>query len=105
MRHGRGEVEGLSTPVLLPCRGRSTARWCQRIEGSAGTTYATPFATLALSAGEHYMQVSKWLGHSTFTLTLDIYGDYIREDDAAAPKFARPVVAGADNVVSFQKNA
>jgi integrase len=22
------------------------------------------FATLALSAGEHYMQVSKWLGHS-----------------------------------------
>ena len=25
------------------------------------------------------MQVSKWLGHSTFTLTLDVYGDYIPE--------------------------
>jgi hypothetical protein len=28
------------------------------------------FATLALSAGEHYMQVSKWLGHSSYVLTL-----------------------------------
>jgi integrase len=27
------------------------------------------FATMNLSAGEHYMQVSKWLGHSTFVLT------------------------------------
>ena len=37
------------------------------------------FATLQLSAGVHFMQVSKWLGHSTFTLTLDVYGDYIPE--------------------------
>ena len=29
------------------------------------------FATLQLSAGVHFMQVSKWLGHSTFTLTLE----------------------------------
>ena len=49
------------------------------------------FATLALSAGEHYMQVSKWLGHSSFVLTLSTYADYIREDDAAAPNFGRPV--------------
>jgi Phage integrase family len=63
------------------------------------------FATLALSAGEHYMQVSKWLGHSSFVLTLSTYADYITEDELAAPKLARPVVAAADNVVSFQKNA
>jgi hypothetical protein len=37
------------------------------------------FATLQLSAGVHFMQVSKWLGHSTFTLTLDVYGDWIPE--------------------------
>ena len=30
------------------------------------------------------MHVSKWLGHSTFTLTLDVYGDYIPEDDGGA---------------------
>lgn len=32
-------------------------------------------ATLALSAGEHYMQVSKWLGHSSYVLTLTTYAD------------------------------
>jgi hypothetical protein len=39
------------------------------------------FATLQLSAGVHFMQVSKWLGHSTFTLTLDVCGDWIPEQD------------------------
>jgi integrase len=52
------------------------------------------FATLQLSAGVHFMQVSKWLGHSTFTLTLDVYGDYIPEQDGGAantlPEPAKP---------------
>ena len=39
------------------------------------------FATIQLSLGVHFMQVSKWLGHSTYTLTLDVYGDYIPEQD------------------------
>lgn len=34
------------------------------------------FATLQLSAGVHFMQVSKWLGHSRFTLTLDLWRLY-----------------------------
>lgn len=42
-----------------------------------------------LSAGEHYMQVSKWLGHSTFVLALTTYADCINEDDQAAPKVGR----------------
>ncbi|WP_230487556.1 tyrosine-type recombinase/integrase [Mycobacterium intracellulare] len=47
------------------------------------------FATMNLSAGEHYMQVSKWLGHSTFVLTLTTYADYINEDEFTAPKVGR----------------
>ena len=50
------------------------------------------------------MQVSKWLGRSTFTLTLDVYG-YIPEQDGGAannlpepPAPARPAEA-ANNVV------
>jgi integrase len=42
------------------------------------------FAVLQLSAGAHFMQVSKWLGHSTFTLTLDVYGDFVPEEDRGA---------------------
>jgi hypothetical protein len=71
------------------------------------TTYAISFATPQLSAGVHFMQVSKWLGHSAFTLTLDVYGDYIPEaDNGAANNLpeptapARPAEA-AGNVVSL----
>lgn len=30
-----------------------------------------------LCGGEHYMQVAKWMGHSSFVLTLTTYADYI----------------------------
>jgi integrase len=63
------------------------------------------FATLALSAGEHYMQVSKWLGHSSYVLTLSTYADYIREDATAAPRFARPVAGTANSVVPIRARA
>ena len=48
------------------------------------TIRGRPFATRQLSAGVHSMLGSKWLGHSSFTLTLDVYGDYIPKDDGGA---------------------
>jgi hypothetical protein len=51
------------------------------------------------------MQVSKWLGHSTFTLTLDTYGDYIPEQDGGAlntlpePPAPAKVITAENNVV------
>jgi integrase len=61
------------------------------------------FATMNLSAGEHYMQVSKWLGHSTFVLTLTTYADYIREDELAAPKVGRGVVSDRRAVIQLRR--
>jgi hypothetical protein len=49
------------------------------------------------------MQVSKWLGHSSFVLTLSTYADYISEDDTAAPNFARPTAAVTNRVVSLER--
>ena len=60
------------------------------------------FATMNLSAGEHYMQVSKWLGHSSFVLTLTTYADYINEDEQVAPKVGRGV-ADVKTVVPLQR--
>lgn len=57
------------------------------------------FATMNLRAGEHYMQVSKWLGHSMFVLPLTTYADYIKEDDRAAPKVGRGIVSTDTNVI------
>ncbi|OZG27698.1 site-specific integrase [Williamsia sp. 1138] len=52
------------------------------------------FAVLSLSAGEHYMQVSKWLGHASFVTTLNVYADYISEAEGGkkAP-LTRPELA------------
>ncbi|HME78731.1 MAG TPA: hypothetical protein VKI00_24685 [Mycobacterium sp.] len=60
---------------------------------------------LQLAAGKRFKQVSKWLGHSTFTLTVGVYGDYIPEEEGGAlnilpepPATAKPAEA-ASNVV------
>jgi integrase len=42
------------------------------------------FAVLQLSAGVHFMKVSKLVGAQHFTLTLDVYGDYIPEEGGGA---------------------
>ena len=66
------------------------------------TTYGIRSPRCSLSAGVHFMQVSKWLGHSSFVLTLTTYADYISEDELAAPKVGRGVVA-TDKVVPLQR--
>ncbi len=42
-------------------------------------------ATLWLSNGVHFMQVAKWLGHSSYVLTLTTYADYIPEVETENP--------------------
>lgn len=54
-------------------------------------------AVMQLSAGVHFMQVSKWLGHSTFTLTLDTYGDYVPEADGGTANTLPEPPASADH--------
>jgi integrase len=61
---------------------------------------------LNLSAGVHYMQVSKWLGHESYVTTLNVYGDYIDEAEGGkAVPLARPVAPArpAGNVVPFRR--
>jgi hypothetical protein len=68
-----------------------------------------PFATLHLSSDVHFMQVAKWLGHSTFTLTLDTYGDWIPEQDGGAantlPEPTTPARPAEANVVPLRRRA
>jgi integrase len=62
------------------------------------------FAALQLSAGVHFMQVSKWLGHANYTLTLNTYGEWIPTEDGGVPNALpepkpKPAPAKATNVV------
>jgi hypothetical protein len=40
---------------------------------------------LWLTAGVHFIQVAKWLGHSSYVLTLTTYADYIPEVENENP--------------------
>ena len=72
----RPALEAVGLPASRPATKDAPAVQGVRLHDLRHT-----FATLQLSAGVHFMQVSKWLGHSTYTLTLDVYGDYVPEED------------------------
>jgi hypothetical protein len=42
-------------------------------------------AVLWLTAGVHFIQVAKWLGHSSYVLTLTTYADYIPDVETENP--------------------
>jgi integrase len=48
------------------------------------------YAVLSLSAGAHYMQVSKWLGHESYVTTLTIYADYIDTEEGGKTPYGPP---------------
>ena len=58
-------------------------------------------AVLWLTNGVHFIQVAKWLGHSSYVLTLTTYADYIPEVEVENP-LTEPVAAVAEkNVVKL----
>ena len=67
---------------------------------------------LQLSAGVHFMQVSQWLGHATYSLTLDVYGGYIPQPDGGVPNAlpeptapAKPADTASNVINLFGKQA
>ncbi|AOS91784.1 MULTISPECIES: tyrosine-type recombinase/integrase [Mycobacterium] len=104
----RPALEAVGLPASRPAAKDAPAVQGVRLHDLRHTA-----ATLWLSSGVHFMQVSKWLGHSTYTLTLDVYGDWIPEEDGGAgnplpePATAKAKVAETpSNVVSlFERTA
>ncbi|OQQ31073.1 integrase [Prescottella equi] len=72
-------LEAIGLPASRPATNAAPATQGVRLHDLRHT-----FAVMQLMAGVHFMQVSRWLGHSTFTLTLDTYGDWIPEEDGGA---------------------
>ena len=75
----RPALEAVGLPASRPATKGTDGTPVAAVQGVRLHDLRHTFATLQLSAGVHFMQVSKWLGHSTYTLTLDVYGDYIPE--------------------------
>ena len=77
-------LEAIGLPASRPARTADDGTAIPANRGVRLHDLRHTFAVLQLSAGVHFMQVSKWLGHSSFTLTLDVYGDYVPEQDGGA---------------------
>lgn len=91
-------LEAVGLPASRPAIDNAPAQQGVRLHDLRHT-----FAVMQLMAGVHFMQVSRWLGHSTFTLTLDTYGDWIPEEDGGAlndlPEPGAPAVDSAPSNV------
>jgi integrase len=72
-------LEAVGLPASRPATADTPA-----VEGVRLHDLRHTFAVLQLSAGVHFMQVSQWLGHATYSLTLDVYGGYIPTEDGGA---------------------
>lgn len=58
-------------------------------------------AVLWLTNGVHFMQVAKWLGHSSYVLTLTTYANYIPEVETENPLPERVVPVAKLKVVNL----
>ena len=92
------DFDGLHAKVLRPALAEVG------LEGTRLHDLRHTFAALQLSAGVHFMQVSKWLGHAKDTLTLDVSGEWIPEEVApnTLPEPVAPT-APATNVVPLHR--
>lgn len=61
------------------------------------------FAVMSLSAGEHYMSVSKMLGHASFVTTLTVYAGYMTERDNGENAPLRLPAAGGSTIVPMRR--
>jgi len=71
-------LEAVGVPVTRPARDGQPAERGFRLHDFRHT-----FAALQLTAGVHHMQVSKWLGHASWRVTMSIYADWIPEEEVA----------------------
>lgn len=85
-------LEAVGVPVT-----RAATKTAPALRGFRLHDFRHTFAALQLTAGVHHMQVSKWLGHASWRVTMAIYADWIPEEEIANT-LPEPVAAQSNNV-------
>jgi integrase len=105
----RPALVAVGLPASQPEHSRDDGTVVPAVKGVRLHDLRHTFATLQLSAGVHFMQVSKWLGHSTYTLTLDVYGDWIPEADGGVanslPEPTAPAKPANATILPFRRQS
>ncbi|WP_336584342.1 site-specific integrase [Mycolicibacterium tusciae] len=93
-------LEAVGLPASRPATATKPA-----VRGTRLHDLRHTFAVMHLSEGTHFMRVSQLLGHATYTLTLDTYGDWIPAeqyaDDLPEPPAPVEPTVTPDNVVQL----
>lgn len=87
----RPALEAVGLPASRPQRTANDSTVIPATKGVRLYDLRHTVATLWLTDGVHFIQVAKWLGHSSYVLTLTTYADYIPEVDTDNP-LPEPVV-------------
>ncbi len=72
------DLQGLQSKVIRPAL-EAVGLPASRPDGMKGVRMHDlrhTAAVLWLTAGVHFMQVSKWLGHASYVITMTVYADY-----------------------------
>jgi integrase len=104
--HSRVLIPALEAVGLPASRPQRTADDGTVVPGTKGVRLHDlrhTFAALQLSACTHFMQVSKWLGHASFVVTMTVYADWIPDEDTGntLPEPVALAKAEPTNVVSL----
>jgi integrase len=98
-------LEAVGLPASRPQRTAEDGTLLPATKGVRLHDLRHTAAVLWLTAGVHFIQVAKWLGHSSYVLTLTTYADYIHEAEVENP-LPEPVAAVLNtNVVPLRRAA
>lgn len=81
------DLHGLQSRVIRPAL-EAAGLPASRPDGTKGVRlhdFRHTAATLWLTEGVHFMQVSKWLGHASYVITMTVYADYMPEEGSDNP--------------------
>jgi integrase len=97
----RPALEAIGLPASRPQRTADDGTAIPATKGVRLHDLRHTAAVLWLSNGVHFIQVAKWLGHSSYVLTLTTYADYIPEVEVenTLPEPVAPVARA--NVVNL----
>lgn len=87
-------LEAIGLPASRPARTADDGTPIPATRGVRVHDLRHTAAVLYLSVGVHFMRVSQLLGHATYTVTLDTYGDWIEQDDNAPAPLPAPPTPG-----------
>ena len=88
----RPALEAIGLPASRPASTTEDGTVLPATKGVRLHDHRHTAATLWLTAGVHFIQVAKWLGHSSYVLTLTTYADYIPDQETENP-LPEPVAA------------